>query len=155
MAWVKLDDRFARHRKVRKLSDAAFRLHVSAMCWAAEEETGGYIPSDELALVSDVRRPDTALEELVDRHLWEVREDGWEIHDFADYNPTPEKAAEIREKRRLAGQRGGRASGQSRKAKPKQNASPLLPGGFASTGSKNEPPSRTPSPPPLHSVGPS
>jgi hypothetical protein len=43
MPWAKFDDRYPWHRKVRPLSDAAFRLDVSAICWCAENLTDGVI----------------------------------------------------------------------------------------------------------------
>ena len=39
MPWAKFDDRYPWHRKVRGLSDAAFRMDVSAVCWCAENLT--------------------------------------------------------------------------------------------------------------------
>lgn len=143
MAWVKLDDRFARHRKVSLLSDGAFRLHVSAMCWSAEEELNGFIPHDELPLASTVKRPERYIVELVERDLWHEVDDGWEIHDFLKYNPSSAKSAEIREKRRAAGQRGGKASGQARR---KQNASRLLES-VKQNGEANANPLPVPQPP--------
>jgi hypothetical protein len=70
MPWVRFDDRFPSNRKVRLLSDRAFRLYVSAICWSAENLTDGFIGESELRLVADVRGAKTAAVELVERGLW-------------------------------------------------------------------------------------
>ncbi|TFV32272.1 hypothetical protein E4K10_18065 [Streptomyces sp. T1317-0309] len=60
MSWVKLDDRFTSHRKVALLSDRAFRLYVSSLCWSSENLTEGHIgtkDSRSLPVVSAARRP--------------------------------------------------------------------------------------------------
>lgn len=87
MPWVKLDDRFPSHRKVALLSDRAFRLHVSALCWASENLTEGRILDRELPLVARIRGVKAAAKELEDARLWDRTEDGWSIHDFLEYNP--------------------------------------------------------------------
>ncbi|MCC9307733.1 hypothetical protein LN042_11595 [Kitasatospora sp. RB6PN24] len=92
MPWVRLDDRFPSHRKVRLLSDAAFRLYVSAICWSAENLTDGVIKTAELRLVGDVRAARKRAEELVNCGLWEELSGvGWRIHDYHEYNPTAEQ----------------------------------------------------------------
>ncbi|WP_019548436.1 hypothetical protein [Streptomyces sulphureus] len=89
MPWARFDDRFPSHRKVRLLSDAAFRLYVSAICWSAENLTDGVITTRELRLVSDVKSARKRAEELVESGLWEVvPETGWRIHDYHEYQPT-------------------------------------------------------------------
>lgn len=98
MTWAKFDDRFPFHRKVRPLTDAAFRLHVSAICWSCEHLTDGRVLSDELALCSDVRKPTAAVAELVRRGMWHELPDGWAIHDFLLYNEPRQKVQDQREK---------------------------------------------------------
>lgn len=122
MTWVRFEDRFPWHRKVRGLSDAAFRLHVSAVCWSVEHLTDGQIEDAELALVSDVRKPTQAAAELEQKGLWDVQPGGWEIHDFLTYNEsravvTARREADADRKRRgregrnPPGSPGGRPGG--------------------------------------------
>ncbi|MGS2588051.1 hypothetical protein [Streptomyces hebeiensis] len=87
MPWVRLDDRFPSHRKVALLSDRAFRLYISALCWSSENLTEGRILDRELPLVSRVRGPKSAAAELETAGLWDRAKDGWEIHDYLEYNP--------------------------------------------------------------------
>jgi hypothetical protein len=98
MPWVKLDDRFPSHRKIALLSDRAFRLHVSAMCWCAENLTDGHISDRELALVANVRNIKATAQQLRDAGLWDRTEDGWAIHDYLDYNPSRDQVLAERKK---------------------------------------------------------
>ncbi|WP_329215126.1 hypothetical protein OG352_06085 [Streptomyces sp. NBC_01485] len=88
MTWVKLDDRFPSHRKIALLSDRAFRLHISAICWCAENLTDGRITDRELPLVAHVRNIKATAKQLEDAGVWDRTADGWAIHDYLDYNPS-------------------------------------------------------------------
>lgn len=115
MTWAKFEDRFPWNRKVRGLTDSAFRLHVSAICWSCEHLTDGKVETDDLPLVSDVRRPERALTELVRRGLWDVIEVGWSIHDFLEFNESREvilarREADAERKRRGRENRKGSGS---------------------------------------------
>ncbi|MGY0023716.1 hypothetical protein ACVHNB_32700 [Streptomyces sp. YJ-C3] len=93
MPWARFDDRFPSNRKVRLLTDGAFRLYVSAICWSAENLTDGVVKTHELRLVSDVKSSRTRAKQLVEAGLFEVIEGvGWKIHDYHEYNPTAEQA---------------------------------------------------------------
>lgn len=105
MPWVKFDDRFPWHRKIRRLSDAAFRLHVSAIHWCSEHLTDGRIQADDLPFVSDTKRPQVAVKELEKAGLWDVADDGWTIHDYLEYQPSAEKVLEERAKKTARQQR--------------------------------------------------
>lgn len=92
MPWARFDDRFPSNRKIRLLSDGAFRLYVSAICWSAENLTDGVVKTNELRLVADVKSARTRAKELVEAGLFEVLEGvGWKIHDYHEYNPTAEQ----------------------------------------------------------------
>ncbi|MGW2267109.1 hypothetical protein [Streptomyces koyangensis] len=93
-----MDDRFPSHRKVALLGDRAFRLHVSAICWCAENLTDGRISDRELPLVAKVRGVKATAQVLVDAGLWDRLGDGWQIHDYLDYNPSREQVLAERKK---------------------------------------------------------
>ncbi|MFG2225352.1 hypothetical protein [Streptomyces sp. NPDC048644] len=97
MPWVRLDDRFPSHRKVALLSDKAFRLYVSGLCWVSENLTEGKILDRELKVISRIRGPKTAAAELVDAGLWERIPDGYLIHDYLEYNPDRARVKADRE----------------------------------------------------------
>lgn len=125
MTWVKFDDRFPKHRKVVKLSDRAFRLHVSAICHCAEELTDGKVKPRDLAMVAasiEAKRPSTLVRELIDARLWLEMDDpldGFEIKDYLEYNPSREKVlderarAAERERERRAARDGARVGPRS------------------------------------------
>ncbi|MFE9372291.1 hypothetical protein ACFYM2_21325 [Streptomyces sp. NPDC006711] len=91
MPWVRLDDRFPSHRKVALLSDRAFRLYISALCWSSENLTEGKILDRELSVVSRVRGLKASARELEEAQLWDRVDGGWQIHDFLEYNPDRAK----------------------------------------------------------------
>lgn len=98
MPWVKLDDRFPSHRKIALLSDRAFRLHISAICWCSENLTDGRISDRELTLVAHIRGLKATAKQLEDAGLWDRTDDGWIVHDFLDYNPSREQVLAERKK---------------------------------------------------------
>nr|WP_241670751.1 hypothetical protein [Streptomyces lavendulae] len=119
MPWVKLDDRFPSHRKVALVSDRAFRLHVSAICWCAENLTDGRITDRELALVAKIRGIKATAKALEDAGLWDRVDGGWEIHDYLDYNPSREQVLAERKKN----------AERQEKFRKKRNGKPVPPDG--------------------------
>lgn len=97
MPWVRLDDRFPSHRKVALLSDRAFRLHVSALCWCSENLTEGAIRERELPVISRIRGVKKTAAELEEAGLWDRADDGWMIHDYLEYNPDRARVQADRE----------------------------------------------------------
>lgn len=97
MPWVRLDDRFPSHRKVALLSDRAFRLYVSALCWCSENLTEGAISERELPFVARLRGVKKAAEELEAAGLWDPTADGWMVHDYLEYNPDRARVQADRE----------------------------------------------------------
>lgn len=95
MVWARLDDQFANHPKVVRLSDAAFRLHVAGICYCACHLTDGEIAALEVPRLVPGYRP-KALAELVDRGLWERNDDTYLIRAFLEYNPSKEKVEQQR-----------------------------------------------------------
>ncbi|MET8841478.1 hypothetical protein ABZW67_15460 [Streptomyces rubiginosohelvolus] len=91
MPWVKLDDRFPTHRKVALLSDRAFRLYVSGLCWSSENLTEGRILTRELPFIARVRGLKAVAKELEEAGLWDPADGGWTIHDYLEYNPDRAK----------------------------------------------------------------
>lgn len=117
MTWVRVDDRFPDHPKVRGLSDRAFRAHVTGLCYACAYLTDGWVPPSVVTI--------KAAAELVQAGLWHETPatNGYWINDFLDYNPSREKVESDRQAKRAAGKLGGKASGEAR---AKQSASALV-----------------------------
>jgi hypothetical protein len=105
MPWVRFDDRHPSHRQIRKLDDAAYRLHHSAICWSSGEGTDGVVEVDDLHLVSDVKQPSDSVEQLVRLGLWEVRNGGWFIVDYFDHCPSSDQIDAARQAKTARQQR--------------------------------------------------
>lgn len=98
MPWARFDDRFPSNRKIALLSDRAFRLYVTAICWSAENLTDGVIEREELRLIASYRGVNRAVTELTERGLWLATDTGWEIHDYLVYNFSREQVLAERKK---------------------------------------------------------
>jgi hypothetical protein len=111
---------FPDSHKVMPLSDKAFRALVEMTIYSRRMLTDGFL-SKRVALAKWGLE---ACQDLLDNDpekpsLIEV-ENGYIIHDFADHQTTKAELEDIREKRRTAGQKGGRSKAL---ASAKQNAS--------------------------------
>jgi hypothetical protein len=113
MPHAEFDDNYASHPKTWRLSDAAYRLHSSALIFCSRHTTDGFILADQVpTLVPRFKRK--TLDELVTAGMFEpIRIDGaevsYEVHDYLDWNPS---RAQIEERRKKAAQR--KASWQAR-----------------------------------------
>lgn len=141
MTWLRLDDKMARHPKIAGLSDAAFRLHVNAMLYCAEQQTDGHILSIAVPTLTAHKSKTSLIEELVDAGLWHSEPDGWSVHDYLDWNPSKEESEQRRAARAAAGRVGGLRSGESRRdheAHDEANGKQLLEG-LLRTGANPDP----------------
>jgi hypothetical protein len=141
MAWVRYDDQFHNNAKVTGVvvEDAgAIGLHTLANTWTNTQKHKGFVPVHQPgALICDkVRGPQWA-DLLVKYGLWHRVDDlcpaceeeyadlpegldGFVFHNAREYRPperdrvTPGTSAELSEKRRAAGRKGGQASAKKR-----------------------------------------
>ena len=103
MGWVRLDDNFADHPKIIALSDTAFRLFITGLCYSNRQLTDGVIPYRMVqAWVGD--NPEKPSDELEDQDLWARVETGFLILSYSEYQPTRDEVEKKREqvKQRLA-----------------------------------------------------
>lgn len=103
--YVRLQDTFPEHPKIHDLSDGAFRLYVTALCYAARTLTDGRVPRSMLKRLGGTV-PRAA--ELFDAKLWECPKDydGWEIHDYLKHQRSRARVEEISAARSAAGEKG-------------------------------------------------
>ena len=119
MTWLKKDDQFPDHRKIRRLSDGAYRLHDTALCACARDETDGLLTEEDYDELRHADRLREHIPELVSAGLWEpVDGGGWRMHDYLDYNPShaqqeAERAAARERQRRRRERRIGIASDET------------------------------------------
>lgn len=124
--WLRIDDVFPEHPKIIGLTDKAFRMHLTGMCYAARYQTDGSVPKGIAS-----RWGTATVRELVSAGLWEAVGDAYEIHDYLDYNPSRVEIDRVSQKKAKAGRKGGRRSGEARRSKVEATAK--------QTASKDEP----------------
>lgn len=92
---MRLDDQFADHPKIERLSDRAFRLHIAGLCYCGRFLSDGFIPEDRVRrLVRKVTK--SMVDELVAGRLWTAVEGGFEVLGFLEYNPSKAKVEKDR-----------------------------------------------------------
>jgi hypothetical protein len=121
VAWAKIDDGFWHHKKVMKAwqrNPAAIGLWTMALAQANETESDGWVDPDwlEVIVLDDAER-ERLVGVLIDAGLWEEFGDGWQFHDYHDFQPSASHLDHVREQKRIAGKLGGERSGQVRRAK--------------------------------------
>lgn len=87
MPYLNLDDHFAEHPKVDALSNGAFRLHVSGLCYCAMNLTNGHVEKRRITRLMPEYKP-SYLCELIEASMWIERPGGYEIHDYLDWNKS-------------------------------------------------------------------
>lgn len=94
VSWVKLDDGFPDHPKVRALSPQAFRAYITVLCYCARYLTDGAVSRSVLKTMG-IRARDVA--ELGVAGLWHETDGGVVVHDYLKYNPARTKVEARRE----------------------------------------------------------
>lgn len=106
MSWFFVDDKFFAHPKLVKLSrdelERAVSLWTLAGSWSRGALTGGYIPYNQ---VDALRCSYAGAEALVKCGLWIMAEDGYQFHDWAQWQETPEDVERKRAEARIRTQR--------------------------------------------------
>lgn len=97
MAWIRLDDNFPEHPKIIGLSDSAFRLFISMLCYSNRYLTDGLIPLEIVKRLGASR----SLQELEKAYLVNLKEKVAEIRSYAEYQPTKAMVEAKREQTRL------------------------------------------------------
>lgn len=93
MSWFKVDDGFITHPKVFGIKSGPLALWLRAGCWCAGELTDGRMSARALKGLN--AKPEH-VKELVDRGLWEPFEDGFQFHDWLDYQPSRDQVLKSR-----------------------------------------------------------
>ena len=93
MAWVRIDDSFPDHPKVIGLSDKAFRLYITALCYSNRYLTDGILPLNTVKSFANSRH----ISSLVASNLWELSENFIPILSYDEYQFTKERVLTKRE----------------------------------------------------------
>lgn len=108
--WARLDDALIDHRKIaaaggflhRNGDGEAIALGFFAvgLMWSNKHLTDGFLPERVVSGFRHVKQPLAVADALVKAGLFERKEGGFQIHDFADYNPPAERIKKKREEDR-------------------------------------------------------
>ena len=120
MSWFKLDDQGAFHAKVLAAGNEAYGAWCRAGQWSSAHLTEGRIPRSTALTLAKTR----VWQRLIDAGLCDsLGDEGWQIHDYLEYNPSAEEALAKRASRAEAGRRGGSKKEANRLANGKQESS--------------------------------
>ena len=120
--WVRLDDALTGHPKVFIAGAAlgpqgtgrVLAVCVEALCWTNKYRTKGFLPRAVVEAFQHDRHPIEVAAALVTARLWEpcADGDGWQIHDYPEYQPDAATLPDIAQARSAAGRRGAAARWQ-------------------------------------------
>ena len=113
MPWVRIADDFPDHPKVVRAGVEAAWLYVCGLAYSNRYATDGLIPSVQVRRLADVADATRLADRLVEVGLWERAADGYQIHDYGEYQPSADdikrerdaaakRQAEYRKRRALA-----------------------------------------------------
>jgi hypothetical protein len=97
MTWVKIDDSFPNHPKIVGLTDKAFRIHISGLCYCGTYLTDGFIPMTIAKTLCDGDFKHIA--DLCEAGLWKeaMSENGFRIHDYLAHQTSKTQVEEKRQ----------------------------------------------------------
>lgn len=104
LQWVRLDTAFPRNHKVLTLLDErggkeALFAYVCGLAFSGEQGYDGFIPRAALPFVhakaADVKK-------LTEVGLWHEQAGGWQINDWAEFQPTTEETTKRSQRAREA-----------------------------------------------------
>lgn len=103
LPWVRLDTGLPDHPKMLSLiggkKPRAALMYVFGLAYSGRHETDGFIPQAALPFIHGTKSDALALCEV---GLWHARPGGWEINDWAAYQPSSEESARRKESARNA-----------------------------------------------------
>lgn len=103
MTWLKIDDNFYDHPKIRALELDEFVLHVGALCMSARLLTDGVITDDQLYALArrGLSHVAETAESLSRAGVWSRVDGGYEIRNYLDHNPSKVEVEGKREAERV------------------------------------------------------
>lgn len=98
MTDARFPERWLNDLRILKLTDAAFRLHVTGLAMSVSNRTDGHLTDDALMLIHRVNSD--RVDELERGGLWRRDGDGWLITDFAATQTAANELAALENARR-------------------------------------------------------
>jgi len=103
--YIRVHDGMPDHPKIDGLSDGAFRLLIEMWCLCSRHLTDGHVK----AATWNKRATKKSRDELLTAGLVSATADGVVMHDYLEHQRSAAEVADLREKRRIAGAKGGKA----------------------------------------------
>lgn len=122
MTWFRVDDKFHSHVKPARAGLAAVGAWTLAGSWCGDHLTDGRIPRE----VAHKLAPKGLWEKLFQAGLVTLTDEGYQLHDFLDWNPSAERVKTERARKSEGGKAGGLAKAAALAA-AKQTASTCQP----------------------------
>lgn len=131
--YVKVHDGLPDHPKIIEAGGEAGWLYICGLAYASRQLTDGVLPRRLVPRLTDGSKPEASASALVRVGLWHEGEhdcpacpvagpDVYVIHDYLEHQRSSAEVADLRAKRAAAGQRGGKRSGESRRASSEAEA---------------------------------
>ncbi len=100
MSWVRLDDQFAHHPKVLRAGPTASFLWIACIAYCQKFLTDGFVPCRAIATLADVPDHPAQVELLLFVGLLEQVDQGFQVHDYLEFNESAESVKRRREQDR-------------------------------------------------------
>jgi len=111
MTWGRIDDKLHSSPKWRSATKGARSLWTTALSWSMDQLTDGAIPRYMLPVLDGTKAEAAS---LVACGLWRATDEGWQFHDWEDYQPS---RAQVLAERDAAKERQKRARDKSRESR--------------------------------------
>ncbi len=115
MRYIRIDENLPDHPKFQSIPKRyrvpAIGLYVAACCYSSRLLTDGFIPAGFFGEANAKQ----LLQHCVEVGLFEQAKNGFMVHDYLEYNKSKKQIEELREVKKTAGQKGGKASGKARR----------------------------------------
>jgi hypothetical protein len=124
--FFKLHNGFPEHPKTIELSDKAFRQLIEAWCYCSRNLNDGFLTRSQFFKFFSPK----SRGELIAVGFIREEENSYVMHDYLKHQQSAKEVADLRERRRLAGAKGGKAKANglaSAKQMPEQMPSKSLP----------------------------
>lgn len=145
--YVRINDGLPDNPKILDVGDLAGWLYVCGLCYCSRQLTDGVIPVAMVGRLTGLPGIEALASALLEANLWHAP--GHEckrcpqplagtyvVHDYLEHQRSAAEVRDLSEKRAAAGQKGGKASGVTRRSEANSEASATA--NAKQAGSKNE-----------------
>lgn len=105
MTFLLFDDNYGQHPKISCLCDGSYRLHTNGILYCGRNLTDGFVHKSVVRTLHPKFRA-SYLTELVVAGLWIKVNDGYNIHDYLQWNKPRDEVLAAKEKKRASGRAG-------------------------------------------------